>query len=207
MRFSVVALAAALGPLGPGVLACHHAADEPAAGDAQPVAASSAVSAEPTKALKRCVAPTPSAPPPPVPPGPAAGCPADPNPHTLDLVTVRFPEATTGEATVSAELARTPQDSQRGLMYRTSMEEGHGMLFDLGVHKVQEFWMRNTCIPLDMIFLDDDGFIVGILENVPTLNDRPRSVPCASSYVLEMNAGWSRKVGVRAGSRARLPGA
>jgi uncharacterized membrane protein (UPF0127 family) len=122
-------------------------------------------------------------------------------------VTVRFPEATAGPTQVSAELARTPEDSERGLMFRTSMDEGRGMLFDLGSHKVQEFWMRNTCIPLDMIFLDDDGLVVGILENVPTLNEKPRSVPCPSSYVLEVNAGWSRRAGVRAGSHARLPGA
>jgi len=58
-----------------------------------------------------------------------------------------------------------------------------------------------------MIFLDDDGLVVGVLENVPTLNDAPRSVPCPSTHVLEVNAGWSRRVGVRAGSHARLPGA
>ena len=92
-------------------------------------------------------------------------------------------------------------------MYRTSMDDGLGMLFDLGKREVHTFWMHNTCIPLDMIFMDDDGFVVGIVENVPTLNDLPRSVPCASTYVLEVNAGWSRKAGVRAGSRARLPGA
>jgi uncharacterized membrane protein (UPF0127 family) len=86
------------------------------------------------------------------------------------------------------------------------MAPDHGMIFDLGVHKVQEFWMHNTCIPLDMLFLDDDGFVVGILENVPTLNDLPRRVPCASSYVLETNAGWARRAGVRAGMHARLPG-
>jgi len=92
-------------------------------------------------------------------------------------------------------------------MYRTSMAEDRGMLFDLGVRQVHTFWMHNTCIPLDMIFLDDDGFIVGIAENVPTLNDAPRSVPCPSTHVLEVNAGWSRRHGVRAGDRAVLPGA
>jgi uncharacterized membrane protein (UPF0127 family) len=183
-------------------LGCRRAAEEPPAPEVKPASAVAASSPP-----GRCVWPTPATPPPPAPPGPAPGCPRDPHPHTLDLVTVRFPEADGGPAQVTAELARAPQDTERGLMFRTSMDEGHGMLFDLGSHKVQEFWMRNTCIPLDMIFIDDDGLVVGILENVPTLNEASRSVPCESSYVLEVNAGWSRRAGVRAGTRARLPGA
>ena len=53
--------------------------------------------------------------------------------------------------------------------------------------------------------IDDDGVIVGILENVPTLNDAPRTVGCPSSWVLETNAGWSRRHGVRAGQKMKLP--
>jgi uncharacterized membrane protein (UPF0127 family) len=181
--------------------ACHRGADELATPDVLPVAPAST----PPATSGRCVVPTPAVGPPAA--GPAARCPPDPNPHTLDLVSVRFPEAAKGEAVVSAELARKPEDKEKGLMFRTSMDDGHGMLFDLGTHEVHTFWMRNTCIPLDMIFLDEDGFVVGIVENAPTLNDAPRSIPCDSSYVLEVNAGWSRRVGVRAGSRAHLPGA
>ncbi len=140
-------------------------------------------------------------------PGPAKGCPADPHPQTFPLVTVQFPEATAGPAAVTAELARTHAESERGLMYRTQMAPDRGMLFDEQSHKVQTFWMHNTCIPLDMLFLDDDGFVVGILENVPPMNDVLRHVPCESSFVLETNAGWARRAGVRAGTRARLPGA
>jgi uncharacterized protein len=157
----------------------------------------------------RCVAPTPSAAPPPVAPGPAPGCPTDPSPHKLQTVTVQFPDARqeSGSARVTAELARRVQDSEKGLMYRTSMDEDRGMLFDLGVRQVHTFWMHNTCIPLDMLFIDDDGLVVGIVENAPTLNDATRSVPCPSTHVLEVNAGWSRRHGVRAGDRAVLPGA
>jgi hypothetical protein len=92
-------------------------------------------------------------------------------------------------------------------MYRTAMGAEEGMLFDLDSRKVQTFWMHNTCIPLDMLFIEDDGLVVGILENVPTLNDAPRSVPCPSTHVLEVNAGWSRRHGVRAGQHVVLPGA
>ncbi len=186
---------------------CNRVAEESASqAKAASTSVASATDAGPL-ANDRCVVPTPAAAPPAVPPGPALGCPVDPNPHTLQTVTVKFPDARAGAARVTAELARRPEDSERGLMYRTQMDEDRGMLFDLGVRQVHSFWMHNTCIPLDMLFIDDDGFIVGIAENVPTLNNAPRSVACPSTHVLEVNAGWSRRHGVRAGDRALLPGA
>jgi len=111
-----------------------------------------------------------------------------------------------GPVAVKAELANTPAETERGLMFRTQMPEEQGMLFDLGTpHSEHSFWMRNTCIPLDMLFIDTDGLIVGILENVPTLNDAERTVGCPSAWVLEMNAGWGRRHGVRAGQTMKLP--
>jgi uncharacterized membrane protein (UPF0127 family) len=106
---------------------------------------------------------------------------------------------------VEAEVVRAPRDTERGLMYRTSMDEDRGMLFDLGEREDHKFWMHNTCIPLDMLFVDFDGLIVGIVENAPTLNEGTRSVGCASRFVLEVNAGWARRHGVRAGGFAKLP--
>jgi uncharacterized membrane protein (UPF0127 family) len=90
-------------------------------------------------------------------------------------------------------------------MYRKSLEPGRGMLFDLRTRDDHKFWMHNTCIPLDLLFIDEDGLVVGIVENAPTLNDEPRGVDCLSRYVLEMNAGWSRQHDVRAGSTVTLP--
>ena len=106
---------------------------------------------------------------------------------------------------LDVEVASTDAESERGLMYRMNMGENHGMLFDLHTTKEQVFWMHNTCIPLDMMYIDENGVIVGILENVPVLNDEPRSVGCPSRYVLEVNAGWSRRHNVRAGDKVRLP--
>jgi hypothetical protein len=119
------------------------------------------------------------------------------------LARVNFPEA--GGAGIDAEVVRTSHDMQRGLMYRTSLPEGRGMLFDLRTHEDHQFWMHNTCIPLDLLYVEDDGFIVGIVENAPTLNDEARGVGCPSVYVLEVNAGWTRRHGVRAGQRLTLP--
>ncbi len=137
--------------------------------------------------------------------GPAAGCPLDPEggPPKLPVVRVSFPEA--GSAVVEAEVVRTERDSMRGLMYRRSLGAERGMLFDLLVRDDHKFWMHNTCIPLDLIYVDEDGLLVGIVENAPTLNDESRGVGCPSRYVLEVNAGWARRHGVKAGQRVALP--
>ena len=113
---------------------------------------------------------------------------------------------TTPKKTIVVELAITPMERTRGLMYRTHLAEGSGMLFiENGPPKVQSFWMHNTCISLDMMFIDDSGFIAGILENVPPMNDNPRSIPCPVRYVLEVPGGWSRKMGIKAGQHIALP--
>ena len=153
----------------------------------------------------RCVKATPSAPPPAVAPGPAPGCPVDPEPDgpTPPTVAITFPDVS--GVKVDAELVRSEHDTERGLMYRKHMEEERGMLFDLREREDHHFWMHNTCIPLDMLFVDDDGLIVGIVENAPTLNNESRSVGCPSRWVLEVNAGWSRRHGVRAGQHLGLP--
>jgi uncharacterized membrane protein (UPF0127 family) len=156
--------------------------------------------------LQRCILPTPARPPPPVPPGPAPGCPVDPEggPPHVPIVRVAFPEA--AGVAVDAELVASSHDTTRGLMYRKSMPEDRGMLFDLPPPREDHaFWMHNTCIPLDLLYVDDDGVIVGIVENAPTLNDASRSVGCLSHYVLEVNAGWARRHGVTAGQRMTLP--
>jgi uncharacterized membrane protein (UPF0127 family) len=105
---------------------------------------------------------------------------------------------------VNVELARTPAQRNRGLMYRTSLEEDSGMLFSWNRAAPRSFWMRNTCLPLDMFFIASDFTIVGILEQVPTLNDAPRSVPCPAAHVLELNAGYARAHDIAPGQRILL---
>ncbi|MDC0742680.1 DUF192 domain-containing protein [Polyangium mundeleinium] len=107
---------------------------------------------------------------------------------------------------VTVEIAQREHERARGLMYRKQMDEARGMIFVFERREVHQFWMHNTCIPLDMLFVDDDGTIVGIEENAPTMNDSTFSVPCASRYVIEVNAGYCRRHGVRAGQKVRLEG-
>ncbi len=120
----------------------------------------------------------------------------------LDRARVAIPEA---NASVDAELARTFDEGERGLMFRKEMSEDEGMFFFIDERKVQTFWMHNTCIPLDMLFIDDDGTIVGVVEAAPVLDEGVRQVDCASRYVLEVNSGWTRRHGVKPGQRVTLP--
>jgi uncharacterized membrane protein (UPF0127 family) len=89
-------------------------------------------------------------------------------------------------------------------MYRTELGQDSGMLFSWQDEAPRSFWMHNTCIPLDMLFIAADSTIVGILEQVPTLDEDSRSVGCPAAHVLELNAGWSRAHGVRPGQKIRI---
>jgi hypothetical protein len=170
----------------------------------------SALGATPGKAPepKRCVRATPDKPTRWISPGqklPDPACPKDPGgAGAMRTGKVIFPEAQ--DASVTVEIAEKDEERTRGLMYRRSMTDEAGMIFAFRARENHQFWMRNTCIPLDMLFIDDDGLIVGIEENVPTMNDATYQAGCPSKYVLEVNAGWTRKHGVRAGQKVKLEG-
>jgi uncharacterized membrane protein (UPF0127 family) len=117
--------------------------------------------------------------------------------------TVRFPEAP-GSPTLDVEVASTDLHRAHGLMYRPQLAELEGMLFTFDAETVHAFWMQNTCLALDMLFIDSEGFVVGVLEQVPPWNTARRSVRCASTHVLEVRAGWTRDHGVAPGQRVIL---
>ena len=186
--------------------ACSRTPPEPAPA-ASTTPATTTASATPQSAsaapAARCVTALASAAP--AIPKPAASCPADPEaPRPLPTAAVGFPDAA-GSPRVDVELAMTPHDVEKGLMYRRAMPEEHGMLFKLQDRRDHTFWMQNTCIPLDMMFVDQDGLIVGIVEGAEPLTTAERAVGCPSVYVLEVNGGWSRRHGVRPGQRLGLP--
>lgn len=111
-----------------------------------------------------------------------------------------------GEHRFRVELATTPRERARGLMFREQMDADAGMLFLFDQMEVQSFWMKNTKIPLDMLFLDEEGVIVGIVENAEPLSLTSRSVGLPSRYVLELNGGTSRRLGIEKGQRALFVG-
>jgi uncharacterized membrane protein (UPF0127 family) len=87
-------------------------------------------------------------------------------------------------------------------MYRPTLADDEGMLFSWTDERQRNFWMKNTCLALDMLFIASDGTIAGILENVPPWNASPsRTVPCPAAHVLEVRAGWTRTYGVAPGQR------
>ena len=103
---------------------------------------------------------------------------------------------------INAEVAATPEQREIGLMFRTSMPAGDGMLFVFERPSKQCFWMKNTLIPLSVAFLADDGSVVNIEDMKPrTLDSHCSTQPVR--FVLEMNEGWFAKRGIRAGSRVR----
>jgi uncharacterized protein len=107
----------------------------------------------------------------------------------------------TGVHAFSVELATTPAEQERGLMYRKELPEGRGMLFDFQTAQQVQFWMRNTYIPLDMIFIAADGHIAHIAENAKPMSDDliPSVRPVRA--VLEVIAGTVRKFGIAPGDR------
>src|SRR5688500_17061693 len=109
---------------------------------------------------------------------------------------------TTGEAShaFTVELADDAQERARGLMYRRSMARDEGMLFDFAEETGVSFWMANTYIPLDMIFIRADGTIKSIVERTTPLSRR--GVPeDGVRYVLEINGGLSDELGLRPGDK------
>jgi uncharacterized membrane protein (UPF0127 family) len=105
---------------------------------------------------------------------------------------------------VRVEIARTPTEQARGLMDRASLDADAGMLFLFADTAERSFWMKSTLIPLDMIFVDEGGTIVGIVERAEPRTLTPRTVGKPSRYVLEVNGGWAASHGVRAGDRVRF---
>jgi uncharacterized membrane protein (UPF0127 family) len=108
--------------------------------------------------------------------------------------------------TVQIEVARTESERRRGLMFRKHLDENAGMLFLFERSEPLTFWMHNTYVPLDMIFIEPSMHVLGVVENAEPLTDSARAVPGNSQYVLEVNAGFSRRHGLGQGTAVRFEG-
>jgi len=111
-----------------------------------------------------------------------------------------------GIVTVTVEIAATPETIRYGLMHRDHLAWGAGMLFVMGADRPWSFYMRNTRVPLDMIFINRDRVVVGVIANAVPFDETWRGVDVPSCYVLEVNAGWAAAHGVVAGSLVRFDG-
>ena len=97
------------------------------------------------------------------------------------------------------ELAIEDYEQQRGLMYREEMLDDWGMLFVYDNEEFLSFWMKNTLISLDMIFVSAEGVVVGIVHEAEPETTSPRTVGAPAQYVLEINGGLARDLGIEAG--------
>lgn len=110
-----------------------------------------------------------------------------------------------GKARFSVDVADNAAERSRGLMGRPSMPMGSGMLFVYHRTQPVSFWMRNTLIPLDIIFLDEDGVIVRVHHNAVPFDETPIPSVAPARYVLEVNAGLAKALGLNVGSELRHP--
>ena len=97
------------------------------------------------------------------------------------------------------EIAVTPQERSVGLMHRRELAADHGMIFDFGAEQQVAMWMRNTYLPLDMLFIDNDGAIRHIAKRTTPLSERTISSQGPVRYVLEINGGLADKLNIAVG--------
>ncbi len=134
----------------------------------------------------------------------AASQPAGTSPSRADQPGVILEPPGHPPALVTVEVVSTPRQIQRGLMYRDYMPPDHGMLFLMREERVHSFWMHNTLIPLDMIFIGRDMTVAGVVAKAEPLTDTSRRVNARSYYVLEVNGGWAAAHHVEAGTPVRF---
>jgi uncharacterized membrane protein (UPF0127 family) len=105
---------------------------------------------------------------------------------------------------LGVELAITQTDQAKGLMFRKSMDENAGMFFLFERNEIRHFWMRNTLIPLDMIFIDNKYVVVDVHRGAKPLDETVISSRKPARYVLEVNAGKTDKCHIKPGSKVKL---
>ena len=120
--------------------------------------------------------------------------------HAASVETLEI--ATKGGVRVfEVEMAVTPQEQEQGLMYRRQLADGKGMLFDMGQERPATFWMKNTYVSLDMIFIRADGTIASIAERTTPLSEARINSGAPVRGVLEVVAGTAKRYGIAPGDR------
>jgi uncharacterized membrane protein (UPF0127 family) len=117
----------------------------------------------------------------------------------LDILTA------TGRHHYEVEIAADQDSREHGLMDRHKMAANHGMLFEFPTRGPVTFWMKDTYLPLDMVFIDANGVVVRIFENAKPLSEKliPSIAPVTG--VLEFNAGQAKAIGLKPGDKVEFP--
>jgi uncharacterized membrane protein (UPF0127 family) len=103
------------------------------------------------------------------------------------------------------ELAETPEQMEQGLMFRRSLAPDAGMLFDFKQPTVATMWMHNTLIPLDMLFVDQQGLIANIAQRAVPESDQTIAAVKPVRAVIELNGGTAERLGIKPGDRVLYP--
>jgi uncharacterized protein len=120
--------------------------------------------------------------------------------------TVKLLPAGRAPVKVRVEVARTPEQRTHGLMFRERLDADAGMIFLFEHDDDHTFWMKNTPLPLDMIFVTTGLAVAGVVENAVPFSTESRSCGQQSRFVLEVNAGFAARHGITAGTRVELAG-
>lgn len=121
-----------------------------------------------------------------------------------DLEKLTF-ETAAGPRVFQVEAALTPEQRATGLMYRRSLADDHGMLFDFGGPQEITMWMQNTYVSLDMVFVGSDGRVTRVAERTEPLSTRLISSNGRARYVVELAAGAAKRIGLKPGDRVVHP--
>ena len=130
-----------------------------------------------------------------------ASCEAEPEKSQEDAYAVAMK---VGGETFRLEIADTPRKQQLGLMHRKSMPQDHGMLFVFPDERERSFWMKNTHIPLDIVYLDAGGKVVSIKPMEP-LDESSVASDAPAKYAVEVNRGAAKRAGVKVGDVLVVP--
>ena len=113
-------------------------------------------------------------------------------------------ETAAGERSFTIEVADDDGERSAGLMFRTEMDDDHGMLFVFENTRRVAFWMKNTPMPLDLLFIGEDGHVAAILQGEP-FSTAPIAPASEVRFVLELKAGTAQNAGISVGDRLRHP--
>ncbi len=111
----------------------------------------------------------------------------------------------TGPHRFTVELATTPGQMEQGLMFRQRLAADAGMLFDYRAPAMAAMWMKNTLIPIDMLFVDERGRIINIHERAVPGSLDPIAAAAPARAVIELNGGTAARLGIRPGDRVLFP--
>ena len=117
----------------------------------------------------------------------------------LEIVTASGPHP------FNVEVMRSEPELEKGLMFRRHMDADKGMLFDFGEPQQVSMWMKNTYLPLDMVFIAKTGVVLSIKENAEPMSEHIIASGGLVTGVLELNAGTAKRIGVKIGDQVRHP--